>query len=751
MKLKKVLYIPILSSMVLMPACKQKDGEAASGESASIEDKVVDAVKQVVSPGRSAEERAAKLGFAKNLPADIEYYSSVQNGAELFAAFQSSAMGQLLIERMEAEGMTFEDVLGSPEMKSQLAPYAEDYFQAYGKGGGKAAGHAVDFITQLAYYGTNASIYTIDAQQRDGDGFADDYLTFVSGLMDGPLKGFPKELVGLFGEFEMPAYYQGYKISNAEDRAANKDELDVMYAMMFGYTEEMGISESIQFTRQGAEFTGYKINGAGIAALINEENVGEGYGIMSEMLGAENLENFKSSMAEKTLVLATAEVGDYVVIFIGSNEDQCVFVDKPSDSIVASDKIAFVDDYLDKKLVSVALAEKEMMQAAGSYGSLFQQLLNAGFKGLKEGVENATALGDTQDVTVLLDSLQKQGEALQAMYKPEGMGMVCWFDSGLHAEMFGGSNAPAVNFSKTHSLSELGAGENILFFANQMNNKDYSQKALEYFETIGATSYVLTNRLSAMDIDDPEFEQFKMMFQMFDGSFKADLLGLWTALSGDLAGGLGDESAVVIDTAGSLPTVPMIPQVLVDEAKVPRLAYVSTVEDRSKLQSSWEKVNASTQNLLKSVGAMTGMEIPMQKPMSSQMNGLTSWSFAIPGAHDNANLTVSVSDTVFISSTSKQFAEQLNEISMKKQSATVSGSYMKLDFKVAHKLATDWFALIEKNADAVMGSESAKEDFLANKGEIQKVLDAMAELDELTVHIREEDGETRTSVSLSAK
>ena len=47
---------------------------------------------------------------------------------------------------------------------------------------------------------------------------------------------------------------------------------------------------------------------------------------------------------------------------------------------------------------------------------------------------------------------------------------------------------------------------------------------------------------------------------MFDGKFRPDMVALWDAFSNDFGGGLGHESALVVDLKGAAPAVPGIPQ-----------------------------------------------------------------------------------------------------------------------------------------------------------------------------------------------
>jgi len=238
---------------------------------------------------------------------------------------------------------------------------------------------------------------------------------------------------------------------------------------------------------------------------------------------------------------------------------------------------------------------------------------------------------------------------------------------------------------------------------------------------------------------------------LFDQKFRGDAVGIWKALSGDLASGLGSEAAIIIDMNGSLPKVPGVPRAVIKEGKIPHIAYASVVSDRSKLQASWKKINASVENLLATASEMSGKEIPMQDMMSSEKEGLTTWWTSIPFTGNDFLPSVSVSDKLFFASTSKSYSEQLAARFKQGGGEARKGAWLQVDFKVLNQYAVQWMDLVDKNADAIFRRESAKADFKANKAMIYEVIKACELIESLTVHTRREGGRTRTSFHLKAQ
>jgi predicted house-cleaning noncanonical NTP pyrophosphatase (MazG superfamily) len=147
---------------------------------------------------------------------------------------------------------------------------------------------------------------------------------------------------------------------------------------------------------------------------------------------------------------------------------------------------------------------------------------------------------------------------------------------------------------------------------------------------------------------------------------------------------------------------------------------------------------------------MTGAEIPMQVPMSSEKDGLKTWFVPIPFQNDDFVPSVSVSDDLFFATTSKRFAEGLSSLAAKGGGESRQGVWLDVDMKVLHSYAEQWLKLIEENAAEFM-SDVELEDFNANKEMIETTLSALGMMDSLTYHMRQEDGVTRTSMHLKTK
>lgn len=748
---RKYFLIPVLAGAVIMSACKDKpaneasessgssSAEASAGQSTATQ---VTPAPEPIKPSATPDKRAEKLGFAKHLPSTIVKYDALFNGKKAFEEFLKTPIGAFVIERMADEGMSVDDLMSNEDAAAQIAMYSEEYFTAYGSGSGETFALFTQFLNRLAYYGGRTGVHVADGYVREGEAYNP---KGPEEFLSGPLKGAPKEIVKMFADFNIPAFYQGAKVSDADMRESVLEQLEQITSM-FSMAEDA--SEEITVKRGEHEFKGYKISGAKIAEMITEE---EGWEEMKQVFDGEDVDTIKASLAEKSIVCLSGTVGDYVVLFVGKSEEDLVLAESVSDSMCANEEIVFLDKYLDKDILAVGLSDSKIVGSVGNIEALGFRLLSSFTGGLRDGLGDAGSLGDTQDIEALLGSIADQGEKLAGMFNAADLGYVVFIEDGVKIEGFGGSNMPAVDFESKHSLTALGGGENTLLFANWSCNETYNENVLDYVDSLGETTYLLTKRVAALDIDDGDFREFKEGVDTFDKSFRSDAIELWKALRGDLAAGLGGETALVVDMNGALPKVPNVPDVVLKEGKMPRISYVSKVADRAKLQSSWTRVNSSAENILKTISEMAGEEIPMQVPMSSEKDGLKTWFVPIPFQNDDFVPSVSVSDELFFVSTSKTFSEGLAERFKAGSDAERKGVWLHVDFNVLNGFAGQWLDLVEKNAGEIIPSESGRADFTENKPMIEEALKAFSTLDSLTLHTRREAGRTRVSLHLKAE
>ena len=758
--MKKYIIPFLFTGLLAFIGCNKKSTEPSSEAQAKVEVPTPDVSDAEVSPA----QRAAKLGFAQYLPANVSAYSAVINGSSVIDRMWKTPVGAVIKERLEEEGISFDDLSDPQAQMSGIlqlggAQYGEDYFVAYGESAPKVSKEVIEFSDRMSYYVGRMAVYAGNAAVA-GKLFEENVHPnkLLTELFTKPLKGLPANFIHMFREVDMPSYYQGVKVSGEDSRALVRDQLEAVpnfFSMI-----EVGV-EPLAVERGGAQFEGYKFSGKKM-----QEELAEGQGGMRLVLepglkqfgmSQQEIDEFIKLIEAKTIVALVGEVHGYVVLFMGSSEDDFVLVDDVEDSLCASDKIKFTDDYLDNDLFTYGFSDGGMGYDLSAIEKICYKLGGSFAKGLSDQLAESDSLGNTQEIEVILDNIDKQARGLAAMFKEADAGYVAYLEDGIKVEMQGGSNMPQYDMQSAHTLAPISQGEGQVLFANWATDPQYNEGLMTLIDRFVEVSYLMSKQVlpllasrAAADEGNADFIQYNASLQMFDQMFSKDLLDVWQALRTNMAEGLGAETALVIDVNGSLPKVPMLPKAIIEGGKMPRVAYVSTVDDREKLQASWTRLNTALESLLKKASEMTGAEIPMQVPMSSEKDGLKTWFVPIPFQNDDFVPSVSVSDDLFFATTSKRFAEGLSSLAAKGGGESRQGVWLDVDMKVLHSYAEQWLKLIEENAAEFM-SDVELEDFNANKEMIETTLSALGMMDSLTYHMRQEDGVTRTSMHLKTK
>lgn len=743
-------------------ACKEKpkDAEGVSEEKSVVEEvveKVKEAVEPVAESSLSNEERAAKLGFAKYLPKDTEMVMSAYNSEKAAEQLKALKLYGLLESEMDEgvmapeieEDIIEEELLEAeqdedadfPEEEMAEAPWmllGQEVTIALGDTAGEQTGRLLTLNRRMAYFQARALGKAAQSYAKSGD--MEEFSQQLANEMGEDLfKNLVEDKesgISLFEQAVMPPLYISFRAKEGElEQAA---QLVNGSMAMFGMAGEM--AAPVELETGGSKFAGYKLLGAEISKAMEE-----GRENMEENLSPETVDALLKALAKKNLVVVTGTVGDYVVMMIGGSEESLKLVTDVKESIVATDEMKFADPFADKQLVSMIYGAKEVwdeiMDEVGGLGSYAI--------GLRDGIAGGGGLGETRDLEAMLDIVAEREKALMALGVSSDLGLVAYVEDGLKIESFGGYDKGAVDWNAKTKLAHLGdSGDNVLFL-NIPSNAAYDEKAGDYIEAIVETAYAATVKLAALEIDAPELAEMRQFTKLFDGQFREDVAGMYGALDG-MSEGLGNEVAVVMDLKGSMPAVPGVPQKVVDEAKAPRITAIAPVTDRSKIQAAWKEIDVRVTSLLAKASEMTGEKIPMQKPISSEKDGMTTWFFSLPFFQDDFLPSVTVSDEWFALSTSKTQSLDL----LGKAAAggdTGSGIEFKVNFNGITDYADEMLTVVDRNSAEIFTEESALEEFNDGKADAKELIEACREFDSMTWTVKKENGRMHGVVHFRTK
>ncbi len=729
---------------------------------------VVEEVKEtVVEPVKEAklgaEERAAKLGFAQYLPAETEMLLTVYNSKDTFERFKGlklygfmeNAFGMNAMQEMEMEveeefieeemeeeqgEVDIEEEFVMEEGPSPWILFGQEITIGFGPGSGDQLANLLTLSDRLGFIQAKAFGKAFEAMAKSGN--EDDFSDSLSESMDGEamLMEFfndEKSGIGLVEKAVMPTIYFAFKAKEGElDKAAGM--LNEGMAL-FANAGEM--AAAVDFETGGSKFMGYKVLGAKVAEMMEKDKQE-----MVDQIGAEKTDAMIAAISKKNLIFVTGTVGDYVVMMIGGDEAQMKLSEGVDKSLVGSSEFNFVDEYADKKLVTVAYGDSETLEtvidAAGGLGTYAL--------GLRDGMMEGDGLGDIRDITELLEMIVEREKDLLSMMTYTNSGTVAYLEEGLKIESFGGIDDGRLAWDQKLSLAHLGADPDNMMFLNYASNPEYNKKAGAYLETIFEMAYAVAMKVADLEIESEDFKEMKGYAKMFDDKFREDVLGIYEAMSGAMSDALGNEVAVVIDLEGSVPAIPGVPQEVVDEGKAPRITILSPVTERAKLAAAWSEINNRTSNLLKTVSEMTEEEIPMQKPISSEKDGVTTWFLSFPFFQDDFMPSVSVSDKWFAASTSKTRAlDLIAKASKGGESGT--GLKMYISFDSMADYADEMLAMVDKNTAVIFTEEWEIDDFNESKVQIKAFLEAFREFESLSWDVRKEDGLIRSSMHFKVR
>jgi hypothetical protein len=783
---------------------KDREAPPAVAETPPVKDTPSAPVAAPVVPRIGPEERAAKLGFARHLPQDTEVVVSFYNGSKVANRVKGSKLWKLVQAEMnggaveesvpEEEGMnpdetvapdaakdaatdTLEDAAvettdeekdapskaaaptteeveppakeDKPEEPSEAvaaadadeepagpaALFGSEVTLALGKSTGEQVGNLLTLNRRMGYLQMRGIAKAFAAAMKSGDAatleksFSSSYsYELFKELLTDPQSG-----IALIEKVQMSPIYVAFRTKESE-RAAAAQQVSAMLANLAMLGDSI---EPVTVEVGGHHFEGSKVLGTKISASMAETR-----GKMDEMLGAAMTDQLIAAVAKKDLVVVSGTVGDYVLVFVGGSIADLKLASDLGQSIVSGDTLAFSDAYATKDLAALTYGQKAamdtLMEAAGSFAYVTD--------GLRDGLAGAEGLGDTRDLESMFQIVTEREAALRKLAGNDASGSVAFFEEGLKIESYGGSDRGMVDWKSPHQLAALGDSEDIVLFADMTGDAVYDEKARNYAEALLETAYTLSMKVAEAPINMKEIMKFQEMAKIFDTKFRPDMLALWETYSNDFGGSLGRERALVVDLKGGAPAVPGIPQPLLEKAKIPRISIVSPLTDRTKLSASWDKMNTTLTRTLSKISELTGQDIPMQKPMSSERGGNTTWFFPMPFLTDDFVPSVTVGDKWFAASTSKNHALELISKAGTEGPAR-TGFWFSMNFKALEKYSNETFTLVDENIENMTGSPLPEKQ----KRTIKQSIAILGDLDKLTVHSRREGTVLRSSVHFKTR
>ena len=665
----------------------------------------------------SVTKRAQTFGFASRLPADVDAVYGLLNmdnvlsdftGSEFFKRIATLSQGAVSVEQADF-------------FRGEAAKYiGKDAFIVFADGSAEQFDRlmvAYDYYYKLMY---PMMLQGMMAGAGGGAPMMDPGEIFKQAIESDDGK-----LLELGEKIQIPGIMMGFRVEGGTD------ELIAQLADIEGQLPPTAVVSEV--TVPGAET---KFKSWAIAA---KDAVGEAErAAMREEIGDEALAGkLEKIIDSKTVDFTFGAIGDYMLLSLGENHDHLKLAEKPEDSLLSHDRFGFADAYLEKDIMGYYYVSEEMSEAA-NHPEQMLALTGSVQKFLDQMAEGGMDLGETSNL------IGKAGELLVKLSDREcfdGLG-VAYREDGIRIESIGGYSMPGVDPELKLRFADAISEDTFLGFTTA-STAEAEENSMELMETIAKAMHTGASKFAAMQPDSDFGQQFGQM----DAVFRPKLTALWTIMREKVQGGLGRESGLYIDLNGSAPKIPGVPQVLVNEGKVPRIAIMANVDDRAKLAEGWSELVPAINELAKMVpGQEPGREFQLPDVTSFDNNGYATHFMQLPLAGGDFIPSISVSDDLFLMSTSKDLS---NAIAGKAKEGDVTGVVFHMSFDALRVFAEDWVKLVMNNADEVFaGNEFQADNFREQAAMMQMGLELMKAMKKIRHHSFVEDGEWRGSTHI---
>lgn len=697
------------------------------GEEPKVADKLNDISEAIVEPGSvsSLEARAEALGFLKYLPASTEAFFSIKNVGQVIDKVKNSQVGGLLEAGLADEGIEIDELEANEMSKVVLDLISSEVLIAFGETTGQQGRVLAEALAESNYVSTRLMMNEMAGLLGEQGSDSDELIKQRMG-----------NYIKLLQRAEMPPLTLAFACGE-ESATQSKDMLLSQLEMVFEVSE--GVVEPIEFERVGTKFEGGIVKGEKLVVQLEEMSEGFDY------FTAQDKEAILKRVAELDLVVAIGVVDGHLALLTGSTVEACQLVDSVDQSIAWSNRLNFCDPYLSNEIYCVMHASKRLQEdlRSGLVGS--KSYIDA----IDQGLSGIAAYGDLRELKVLLESIIDQERALNDGISYSDFGAILFADSGLRLEMVGGPNLASLNSTDLLEFSPFSAKDDVFLYANWKADPAYGKKQKELYTTMVEAMWLFAVKTAELDVAIPEIAEFKGMLGAFNTEFKPELLGLVTAVSDEFLDGLDDEAAFVVDLGGSFPSgIPGVPEVLVENGKLPRFTYLSKVKDRSKLTESWNKIDTNSKSLMRK------MELPMTMLnfISSERDGLVTYIYPFPMQSDDFMAGLSVSDELFAFGSSKLQLYELRDLAKQQPSSNAKrGLVVEFNFDCLQQFAKEWSGLARRNVGELAESEAEQEDMISDLDEADRFIESLGKLERMDLHVREEAGLPRASFHLKMR
>lgn len=711
-----------------------------------------------------------QLGFATRMPKTAEFYLSLHNPGEILNALIQADVTELIFELNEQSDTPVDKDERKEVIEKINEAAVKDAFLCIDHGAAWHVSTSGEFYQNIgaAQMKLGAQILSRmmnnlgekkfdlegEAYKDLMDDFGKDALKMVEQFAD---------RVGEEGGLKLPSVYLGCTPPDGK----MQEWLELWSDGTKSICEDKDYIETHRFEKYGTQFRGFRINMKGVIKELNKN------GEKAEKEGRDLTEIEKSweqaalKIGEKfkqlTLVIVCGEVDGKLVIYAGPDAYSLVLVKDLDVSLASRPEFSKLGGTSDAKLMALCFASDDFIKSFQAWRGYEKS-----FVALAEAFQNEK-LPNSDKIVENFKSLAKLEQELQTR-EADPFLMMCMLDGGLRIEAVGGRldrsldyNTPLQFTSASESM-----GDDLFLRMHWKGNRAWKEMQLDYTEQIvGVVGNVIQGGyLAFLKENDEGAEWYEKSQKWYEELVEPEITRLWSAYRQSFRPSLGTEVAVVMDLNGGMPRVPNVPTSYLKEGKIPRVLYVRPVKDRAKLNEAYSALDQTAGNVMEYISILAETRLPKPDFLSAAKDDLTTWFYPFPMMTDDFVPGVSVSDSVLMVGSSKNFAQEFYATWKKETSSSSPNSGMIVDihFSPMWDCAEQWVDLTEKEAKQQSEKPKTSDKPLKGDGETEqdevgeyapepvdydkarKILKRMRKFQSLHWHRRLEDGKMRNSL-----
>ena len=630
-----------LITALCLSACDKKEPVPTS----SAGDAVTSPAKTPpVPPAPQLADFADKLGFAGQLPPDVDLYLGSINAKTHIAAFKQTRFFNELVSALEKNKEP--DAPPAPALNLAEALLGDEFFVSASQG-------SAAFLSWFMEFNRLSSEMNIRklGKTSASPGDASTLLSQLEPLLQSPQlrQRVEKWLLA----FELPPLLAGIRLENPEAGAQALFTPEFLAGIAGGPAELTDTK-----TQDGTLF--HVVSTDGSKLLTDERKQA-----ILEDLPPDFSEEAKASVSrvldetcKKRLCFGWGVRGNYLLFALGKNLDHVRFAGTPKESLLSRPEMAALLPLKEKNLMLLNYGSEQLLKETVNQHPLLPMLRTAvdELKAQADAEPNMASAGAKAEE--FLTKYEKLEEAVFARTFSAQVAAL-WWEQGLHAELLGGIEA--VGYSKGTPLrfARLIDKPTTLFGVAYQHDRSFDSKVNAWGETLLQMLYATASEFVKKGGAGPLVQ---MQLGMVENTILPHLLSIYTAQKEMTLNGLGTDTGFVMDAEGKTPTLPGVPPETKDKPFL-RLTTFSEVVNRAQLGTAWEKISAAIAAGSKQIMAVanpggspaTGSILP--DPINSDKNGVTSYFFGMPFFSGDLLPCASVNDTVLMLSTSKNATE----------------------------------------------------------------------------------------------